>query len=451
MFNVVKTLKCISRNVQLKSFYRNYLSSAYKCQDAWNQRLESPFLKKVNGTDLFFDLENQFQKHGKAHGIDIDIFTNIAAEPERSDEIEDLLHKLRLSPEACSLLPSTQHAFIRFLVENDKTDDLLRVLDDRLNYGVFMDNYTCILLLNKFLKENNFKDSARVASFQMLQEDFSHPMVKFMCLYACLKYSESPSPWAEEAKPESESAEDIDEDEIIKLRVPYIRNYYFDDHFDLRIPSHLVGKTLWMIGCELPDAVGYTCQIIGLGMYNKWDRLKSLIEELLESNQSAHRNCLSILTSTFNNAKQNTPDNIGLIEEVEKLLGKMDSQNQLLQDDVVEIAKNQMLENIKTHEKSTIGSQVQIYAEWEKQREKLINEHIDMLKRDRMVEEIEEAKREMQETEEELFFFDNEDKLDLLIEHKYKPRFVTWRGYIKKKRDTNVEYVPPEIQKRREN
>ncbi|RZF33202.1 hypothetical protein LSTR_LSTR015167, partial [Laodelphax striatellus] len=359
MWSILRTLKSISRNVQSKSAFRNYLSSAYTCQDAWNQRLESPILKKINETDLFFDLENQFQQHGKAHGIDIDLFTNILTEPERSDEIEDLLYKLRLSPEACSLLPSTQHAFIRFLVDGNKSDDLLRVLDDRLNYGIFMDDYTCILLLDKFLREENFKDSARVATLQMLQEDFSHPMVKSMSLYACLKYSVSPNPWAEETKAESESTEDVDEDEIVKLRVPYIRNYYFDDHFDLRIPSHLVGKTLWMIGCEIPDAVGNTCQIIGLGMYNKWDRLKQFLESLLESKQNAHQICISILASTIGNAKQNTPDSIEVIEEVEKLLERMNSQNQLLKDDVIELAKNQMLENIKNHEKSTIDSQVQ--------------------------------------------------------------------------------------------
>jgi hypothetical protein len=59
------------------------------------------------------------------------------------------------------MLPSTSHAVIRYFVTLKKYDELLRILNDRLNYGIFPDDYCCGLLMDTFIKENNYTGSKR--------------------------------------------------------------------------------------------------------------------------------------------------------------------------------------------------------------------------------------------------------------------------------------------------
>lgn len=69
------------------------------------------------------------------------------------------------------------------------------------------------------------------------------------------------------------------------MRVKYLRNPYFDDHFDLRDPKLLVGKTLATLGATFPDPVGWTYQLVGWGMYRKWDKAIRTLEQILKGQQ----------------------------------------------------------------------------------------------------------------------------------------------------------------------
>lgn len=92
-----------------------------------------------------------------------------------------------------------------------------------------------------------------------------------------------------------------------------------------------------------------------------------------------------------------------------------------------------------------------MYEEWENQRRNLVNEHIEKLKREKALADIQAAKEELLEKEKELFFFENEDKLDIMIENKRVRYPKKWLGKKKPKRLVDAEYIPPEIEKRREN
>lgn len=71
------------------------------------------------------------------------------------DEMEELVHRLRRSPATADTLPSTNYAVLRALLNADRTDDLLRILGDRWNYGIFLDFHLANLLMNEFLKRGN--------------------------------------------------------------------------------------------------------------------------------------------------------------------------------------------------------------------------------------------------------------------------------------------------------
>lgn len=356
--------------VARQPFLRKYLSSAFSCEDAWNKRLESPLIKKINVPDMFFEIEHQFLHFGKANGIDIDLFANAVTDDTHLDEIQDVIHKLRLSPEATSLLQSTQHALIRMMMSFGSMDELIRVLDDRLNYGIFMDNYVCILLLNKSLKDKNFRDAARIATIQMLQEDFSHPIVNYMSLFACYKYLLDPVPWApEQPEPEKPIKENYDEDEEeeeIRLRVRYIRNPYFDDHFDLKKPSHLIGKTFWLIGNEIPDVLGRSYSLMGFALHEKWDKLKNYINFLLQSDNKpvVYKDSVMFLQKLFDDlsdekSEDTANDFANHKEDITDLLLKLKNSD-LLEDNLLEVTESKMKDVIKEFEASTIENQVKV-------------------------------------------------------------------------------------------
>ena len=73
------------------------------------------------------------------------------------EELEELVHRLRKSPSAAEVLPSTSHAVIRALVAMNRADVAMRILDDRMNYGVFVDPFLANVLMNKFLAEENYR------------------------------------------------------------------------------------------------------------------------------------------------------------------------------------------------------------------------------------------------------------------------------------------------------
>ena len=57
--------------------------------------------------------------------------------------------------------------------------------------------------------------------------------------------------------------------------VKYIRNPFFDDHFDIRIPEHIVGKTLaWCSSDVSHESIRNGAQVLGWSLYEKWDKLK---------------------------------------------------------------------------------------------------------------------------------------------------------------------------------
>ena len=67
--------------------------------------------------------------------------------------------------------------------------------------------------------------------------------------------------------------------------VKFIPNPYYDDHFDIRSDRFLLGKTLNMIGKTTDDVMGRSCQLIGWGLYEKFDKGLKLLQDFLASDQ----------------------------------------------------------------------------------------------------------------------------------------------------------------------
>ena len=291
---------------------RTYLSDGYKLDQEWSQRLTTSILQKINSENLYVDLSTKFQQKKKITAIDVDIYMNKADE-RNVEEAADLLQKLRMTSQAHKMLDSSQHAFIR--LSQNHTETLLSVLNSRLDYGVFLDNYTANLLMDSFIKQKSFMLAARIATIQMLQEDMTHPITRYLSLYSCYKFSDNLETFTDLIPPAPVEVEKVvqpvskKKKEEIRKRVGYLRNPYSDDHFDLTNTNHLVGKTFLYLADEIQkddQVLANSFSLLGYALYEKYDEGSKFLEK--SKSQSFYKEVLDKV-GTFGSKLENLDEN----------------------------------------------------------------------------------------------------------------------------------------------
>ena len=91
---------------------------------------------------------------------------------------------------------------------------------------------------------------------------------------------------------------------------------------------------------------------------------------------------------------------------------------------------------------------LQLYTEWCNLRQQRVDEELERMQRAKRLQEIEQLAVEMEKEEQKLWFFENEDKIDLQIDSKRVFYPKRWFGKKKKPRTVDVDYVPPEVRQR---
>lgn len=405
--NKPQVCKFSNLNKQLRTF----LSPAYYCNEHWEQRLNSPILQKVNVEELYIDLEQRYSKTKQISAVDVDIFVNAVRDKEFNDEILDVMHKLRLSAETWKTLDSSAHAVIRTLLNSGLKTELINVIDDRLNYGLFLDNYTANLLLDIFWKDKDYLAGTRVASQIMLQEEFGTPLTDSLCLLHCYKYLKDPKEWPKyEPEPEPE--------EEVKVRVKYLRNPYDDEHFDLRDSNKIIGKTLIGLTKGKEDVLNKSFNILGLSLFGKK-------EEAL--------NVATIFGKPLCN------EILSLIPEDSKIDVKTESL------EVDQLLINEVTNNVSKYSETDIVKQKDLFSQWENDRLNALEEQKKRYETNKRLENIKDLQAAIKEKETKLWFFENEEQIELgiLAKRVYYPK--RWFGKKKKPKKIDECYIPPEI------
>lgn len=373
----LKTIK------SLRPLHRTFLSNAYYCKEVWDKRLNSSLLQKVNLDEFYHELESEYQRNKNISAVDVDIFTNAVNNDGYTDEILDLVHKLRLSANTYKIHDSTMHSVIRYLMETGEYDRMLQILDDRLNYGIFLDHYTANLLLDTCWKNKDYVTGARIAGQLMLQEDFEHPLNLYLSLLHCYKFlrlsEDEKKLWTAPTPPE-------EPEEEVKVRVKYIRNPFFDDHFDLKEPLQIVGKTLWLAGRESNDALGRTFQIIGLELYGKHDQAKALAEKFKTNGEK-------IIEDEF--IFTLLPESSELLPLIKTLSSESGDIEKLLTAEVVKAER-------KCTEKD-VADQCTMFQEWEEKRLRELEIQRERYSIRNRLENVEELKKKIKEKEQKLW------------------------------------------------
>jgi len=414
------------KNVLCRQNFRNHLqlrtlvSSEFMNQDAWQTRLAAPVFKNIKMQEYFTTLDKKFTHEFRGSAVDVDIFANNVQNSIQAEHMEELLFKLRRTPHTLHTLESTHHAAVRAMLDYGETENLVKMLDDRMNYGVFLDEYSAVLTLDKLLESGDYHGAARCASQLMLQEE-DFKLANQLGNLATWKYISSGRE-VDWFYPD-EIEVDPNPDEVIRVRVKNIPNKYTDDHFELRDPDKILGKTLIYLNKNSSDIVGRSLTILGKHLFGN----ASAVLSALTAGGEVAKPVLDILQQGAEKS-----------EKLAEALKSVKSADVDIDAKLMEMVEAEMNNNSI----QMIDNQKNIYQQWNLDRDQELKKHYEAMQRSARIQSIEETKVELENKEEELFFFDNYDKYEMekvenMIQYKRTMPRYNWnvknRNYKKKK------------------
>lgn len=436
----------------IKQWSRGFLSASYSCDDAWQRSIDRcPEIAKLDKELFFMELEKTFKNNQKVLPIDIDMFTVAATTDQDLDDLQNMTYRFRRTPLTIAALPSTAHALVRgFLRGSDeRIQRLMHMLDDRMNYGVFLDYYTAIMLMNRFLLEKNHRDAARVASNLMLQEEWNHPIAVSMALLSCVEYdiTRQPEPWNTLPQPE-------DDGETVYVRVNYLRNEWHDDHFDLSDPSQIIGKTLAWLSRGLTEQLrteqfqhlqllSDSCQLLGWTLYGKWEEVSRLADLLAGSSRQVTEDTKRRVSELLQVAPAEAAGDS--LARAVTLVDQLPTSSSDLKQLLTELVEGCVSE----HSEQDRNQLERLYDSWSDERIRELHVQREAEDRESRIEALERKRSELREKERLLYFFDNEEEIRLDVERTWykpvKPKPAAAYKQLRKQRTVQDDYVPPKI------
>jgi len=391
---------------------RSIVSQNFKLKEEWDSRLSAPVFKKINMGEYFFALDKKFTQENRGSAIDVDIFANNVSNDSQAEHMEELLYKLRRTPHTVHTPASTHHAAVRAMLDFGDPQNLVKMLDDRMNYGIFLDEFSSVLALDELLELGETKAAARCASQLMLQEE-DYPLPCALGNLACWRYIAAgrEDPWFYP----DEIAVDENPDEVIRVKVKVVPNNYNDQHFDLRDPDKILGKTLIHFNSDGTDTVTRSLLILGHHLHGDESEVVRLMgegevaEAVLERIGAADSECLKSAAASAKSA--NVSIEKELLDRVSKLEGSVSS--------------------------DLISRQKEHYTSWITEREEELNRQYAKMRRTARIEAISQTKADLAKTEEKLFFFDNLDRYEMEKEEKVR----AWRKTLPRT-DWNIASHP---------
>lgn len=414
-------------------FCRPQLSDAYKSSQLWEERLNC---KLLSGDDeIIRNINNKIIMGTPLNNLDIDIFINTAAphldEIDQLQESVKMLSQFRKSIYAHTLLPSTPHALCRLFLYSKRLSSILNVLENRVNYGVFPDFFALNMLIDCALERNEYNIASRLANLVMLQEEFGiNQITDCLSLYSVASYAElrnnfenwssrESDPILEETSDKlvdsnygkqkeeeaNEEEEEEDEDEAEYIRVPFLRNPYFDNHFDLKNPRVLCGKTLSMLGSTFSargdNEIGLKSKYLGSLLQGKW---------------SEAENSLSSVVS--NNLKLGTLKDLSkfYVENLHEVEAPSDTQKNSLMDRLQDSSDEghnlsalaeSRFKDLNELENQEIDAFRENLSSWSEQRLSALKAKEELEKRQELIDLIKKKKEELERREQYLYFYDN--------------------------------------------
>lgn len=150
-------------------------------REVLNTRLEPP--AGINGNQLQLAVVSK-----NLNALNLDLYVNNLGQYEdRRSSILDLLTNLRSSKLANTCLESTHFAVVRHLLENGTIQEVVPVLLDRQQYGIFLNDFTGFAVTQVLNEEQEYILGLPLALKLVLLDELESKFVQGFCLKSSLE------------------------------------------------------------------------------------------------------------------------------------------------------------------------------------------------------------------------------------------------------------------------